>query len=246
MTELKLNTDQNVNEHASLSDLVAMRDGERVATAAHVERCEFCQARLEEVYSNAKSLQDTLLFEAELPVPAAVWSNLEQHLRDTTVADDHTPPDIATVQHNPTIGSYAHAKPSFWSSVNTAIYSLTAAVVFTGLVSLYTFQGQQDSRIETRALQASIQSLMDSSRGLENVLENVVAQNSTLTLSDQSAAERLQWRLMLVDQKIHESESSGDVSYEQIKALWASRIDALTELNQLYYTNQVAVNDGEF
>jgi len=112
--------------------------------------------------------------------------------------------------------------------------------MFTGLVSLYTFQGQQQARIETQALQASIQSLMDNSRGLESVLQQVADQDGTLASVDSATAERLQWRLMMVDQKIHESESSDTVSYEQIKELWADRIDALTALNTLYYTNQAA------
>lgn len=262
------------NEHASLRDLVSIRDGETPVVSKHVNDCVFCQARLEEVHSTAKSLQEALLFEAELPVPSAVWAKLEARLEtqlekrqlekwsgntssagvrnfgndvdDIAAADAFGGHQAHAGQHAGGLSAYSAAKPSFWTSVNTAIYSLTAAVMFTGLVSLYTFHGQEDSRIESRALQASIQSLMDNSRGLESVLQQVAAQNNAFTSSDQSVVERLQWRLMLVDQKIHESESSDDASYEQIKALWAARIDALTELNQLYYTNQVAVTSGEF
>lgn len=241
-------SNMSAGEHASISDLVAMRDGERPTAHAHVAQCVFCQTRLEEVYSSAKSLQDALIFEAELPVPANVWANLQEHLQ--AQPNSHNGVEGSSDDQVVSTGllqtQLAGQKPSFWTSVNSAIYSLAAAVMFTGMVSLYTFHGQQDSRVQSQALQASIQSLMDNSRGLESVLQQVAAQNSALTLSDQSAAERLQWRLMLVDQQIHESESSDDASYEQIKALWAARIDALTELNQLYYTNQVAVESGHF
>lgn len=236
--------------HASLDDLISIRDGEWRAVSAHISDCEFCQARLEEVYSAGEKLKDHLLFEAERPVPTTAWAAIQAQLEERG-SDTHVLPmgfaASEAINEQSTAGQIiAGSKTtSFWSSINTAIYSLAAAIVFTGSVSLYTFQGQQQARVEARELQASIQSLMDNSRGLESVLQEVAAQNSALSLSDQSAVERLQWRLMMVDQKIHESESSDDVSYEQIKALWADRIDALNELNRLYYTNQVSMNNGE-
>ncbi len=256
MSDSTHNTNVEPNEHALLEELVAIRDGDISAVAAHVDECVFCQARLEEVHCTARSLQEALLFEAELPVPSAVWTKLETQLENQSSVEfghvnteAYVPRDktfFGPQSHGDQLSGHLALKPSFWTSINSAIYSLAAAVMFTGAVSLYTFHGQQGSRVETQALQASIQSLMDNSRGLESVLQQVAARNSVLTLSDQSTVERLQWRLMLVDEKIHESESTDDISYEQIKALWAARIDALTELNQLYYTNQVASSSGEF
>lgn len=248
MTDSKTNTDVNADwQHASLAELVAIRDGEQPAVLAHVAECEFCQARLEEVHAAAHSLQQAMLFEAELPVPSNVWKQIEQRMathggsQAETASQDTIGLDTLGAQ----LAAQSANKTSIWSSVNTALYSLAAAVVFTGLVSLYTFQGQQQTRIETQALQASIQNLMDNSRGLESVLQKVATQNGALAAADSAAIERLQWRLMMVDQKINESESSEDITYEQIKELWADRIDALSELNQLYYTNQVAANEGE-
>lgn len=236
--------------HASLDDLISIRDGEWRAASAHISDCEFCQARLEEVHSAGEELRDHLLFEAERPVPKTAWAAIQAQIaeRDSNTLSQTMgfASSAPSIEHTSAQNVFAGGKAtSFWSSINTAIYSLAAAIVFTGSVSLYTFQGQQQARVEARELQASIQSLMDNSRGLESVLQEVAAQNSALSLSDQSAVERLQWRLMMVDQKIHESESSNDVSYEQIKALWADRIDALNELNKLYYTNQVSMNNGE-
>ncbi len=237
---------QKAIQHATLAQLVAMRDGEHLSTdvyvsvVAHVDGCEFCQARLEEVYSVGHQLQQGLLFEAELPVPEEAWIDIEHRLAERFVTAGVEP--AVAIEHL----AATSKRGSFWSSLNTAIYSLAAAVMFTGLVSLYNSSGQQQARLETQALQASIQSLMDNSRGLENVLQQVATQNGSLAAADLAAAERLQWRLMMVDQKIHESELSDDITYAQINALWADRIDALTELNKLYYTNQVAVNDGAF
>jgi len=185
-------------------------------------------------------------------VPSGVWSSLEDKLRSngiTEVESDADVPESLLSGPNVSINnasSISASKPKFWASINTAIYSLAAAVMFTGMVSFYTSQDQQQTRLETRALNASIQTLMDSSRGLENVLHEVIAQNRNLAISDQALADRLQWQLMLVDQEIHESERSDELSYEQVKALWNKRVNALTELNKLYYTNQVAVNDAQF
>ncbi len=243
MTEQNSDNQSAENVHASLTDLMSIRDGDRSTAFTHVQQCEFCQARLEEVHTAARNVHDSMLFEAELPVPTRVWANIEAQLRANGISE--LEPHGGAVNTELLLAQQTVKKQSMWSSINTAIYSLAAAVMFTGLVSLYTFQGQQQSLAETQALQASIQSLMDNSRGLESVLQQAANDDGALAVSDQSLVERLQWRLMLVDQKIHESESSDDISYEQIKALWAERIDALTQLNQLYYTNQVAVNDGE-
>ncbi|GAA6139268.1 hypothetical protein NBRC116583_30150 [Arenicella sp. 4NH20-0111] len=234
------NIEDTDNKHASIGDLISMRDGDASPHTQHIDECVFCQARLEEVYSAAKSIQDVLLFEAELPVPNAAWLKIESELRSKGIEDHASVPPVATHQAMTTTTNTA-----FWSSISTAIYSLTAAVVFTGAVSLYTFQGDQQARLETQALQASVQNLMDNSRGLESVLQQVATRTSPLTVSQQSMEERLQWRLMMVDQKIHESESSDDINYEQIKGLWADRVDALNELNKLYYNNQVAANNGQ-
>jgi len=234
------NIEDTDNKHASIGDLISMRDGDASLHTQHIDECVFCQARLEEVYSAAKSIQDVLLFEAELPVPNAAWLKIESELRAKGIEDHASVPPVGAHQAMTTTTNTA-----FWSSISTAIYSLTAAVVFTGAVSLYTFQGDQQARLETQALQASVQNLMDNSRGLESVLQQVATRTSPLTVSQQSMEERLQWRLMMVDQKIHESESSDDINYEQIKGLWADRVDALNELNKLYYNNQVAANNGQ-
>ncbi|MBX2848187.1 MAG: hypothetical protein KTR16_07705 [Acidiferrobacterales bacterium] len=233
--------------HASLSELIEIRDGEPNAYEAHVAGCSFCQARLEEVYTAAKTLQDTMLFAADLPVPDTAWLNIEKQLKDKLSSDAHAsssmvPRELMATQNK-------SPRPSFWSSINAAVYSLAAAIMFTGMVTLYTSQqSNQQARQDSLALQASIQSLMDNSRGLETVLQQVAVQNNAppLSFADQSTVDRLQWRLMAVDQKIHESESGDDVDYEQIKALWNERIDALNEMNKVYYGNQVATTNERF
>lgn len=237
------------SEHASIQELLAIRDGEHSTKLNHVDQCPFCQARLEEVYSAAANLQSSLLFEADLPVPDRVWAQLEQKLRDKGIVESHVPPlgFDAPKELNAQASIPVENSPSFWSSINAAIYSLAAAIVFTGLVSLYNSNGQGQAQLETGALQASLQSLMDSSRGLESVLQEVVVQNQSRPagLANQSEIDRLKWQLMLVDQKIHESELAESVSYEDVKALWGERVKTLTELNKLYYSNQLAKSNGE-
>ena len=243
--------------HASLEELLAIRDGEQIDKSSHVNTCTFCQARLEDVFSAASSLQATMLFDADLPVPSGVWNSLEDKLRAKGVTEIDSTAGVSESllsESNISINNASNlnasnlsaSKPKFWTSINTAIYSLAAAVMFTGMVNFYNSQDQQQTQLETRTLNASIQTLMDSSRGLENVLHEVIAQNRNLAISDQVLADRLQWQLMLVDQEIHESERSDELSYEQVRALWDKRVNALTELNKLYYTNQVAVYDAQF
>lgn len=236
------------SEHATLKELLAIRDGEYSTKLDHVSQCSFCQARLEEVYSAAANLQSSLMFEADLPVPERVWTQLERRLREKGVSEnDHQSPWSTAQPTNVVAAMSTKAKPSFWSSINAAIYSLAAAIMFTGMVSLYNSNNQNQSQFETQALQASIQNLMDSSRGLESVLQEVVTQNQSRSagLANQSEIDRLKWQLMLVDQKINESEQTDSVSYEDVKALWGERVETLTELNKLYYSNQVAKSSGE-
>ncbi len=245
MSNLEKHVSASEITHATLAELVSIRDGEKLAIRSHVEQCTFCQSRLEEVYSVAASLHDAMMFQAELPVPETAWAAIQSKLEEQRISADGSSLNANQhTEHAVSLDAHVISKPSIWSSVNTAIYSLAAAVMFTGMVSLYTSQGQQQVKIETQALQASIQGLMDSSRGLESVLQGVAAQNRTLAFADASEVERLKWRLMLVDQRIHESEESGDISYETVKSLWGERVDALTQLNKLYYTNQVAIEDG--
>ena len=66
-----------------------------------------------------------------------------------------------------------------------------------------------------------------------------------LSSAEQSAAERLYWRLSYVDQMIHENSASSETNPERVKTLWNERIEALTGLNQIYYQRKQEFDDSE-
>jgi hypothetical protein len=76
-------------------------------------------------------------------------------------------------------------------------------------------------------------------------LQNVSFQYELLSSSEQSAAERLYWRLSYVDQMIDEDSAKSENNPEHIKTLWNQRINALNGLNQIYYQRQQELDDSE-
>jgi len=85
---------------------------------------------------------------------------------------------------------------------------------------------------------------MLSSRGMERALQRVSLQSELLTVAERSDAERLYWRLANLDQMINDKGSENDDPV-RVEALWIERVDALNELNQLYYKRQQMLEDSE-
>lgn len=219
--------------HATLEQLLMIRDGEPCKAAQHVAQCAQCQAHV-----SALDVPSSYLFlEAEVPPPVEGWKKIQARIQSST---DQTskPQDSGSVL----------ASISKWHSLSSALYALSIAVVFTGVATLYSSQRQSDLASQNYlAMQNSIQALKDNSRGLEQVLQKVEArQSDLLTGKDQLAAERLYWQLMMVDQEIQESSRTQAMDNEQMRLLWEDRVNALTQLNQLYYANQSLISDTQF
>lgn len=248
----------NINMHATTEQLLEIKDGLSNSVAAHVQACQACQDELEQLrYLN------TQMFDAANQQPRPeLWNRIVASVKMTD--------DVQNMQEHRNLvsagaiteerglnGSAAHADVPVelllanstglnnTQSLSKAIYSLAASVLLTGFIGLYVFGQHSPSNQQAALLQANIQELMLNSRGMELALQNVAFQHELLSSSEQSAAERLYWRLTYVDQMIDEDSAKSESNPQRIKTLWNERIDALNGLNQIYYQRQQELDDSE-
>ena len=230
----------NRDNHASLEQLLELKDSVHNEAAEHAAACELCQRELESL----KALGQQIFVDADQTPDPQVWDRITQsvalrneHATEQEYERGSVPLDLLIADR---------AQANNVGTLSKAVYSLAASILVTGLIGLYLY-GQQNVSTSTQnqMLQASIQELMLNSRGMERILEKVALQNELLTTAEQSAAERLYWRLTYVDQMIHEDSANIQSDPARIKVLWNDRIDALTELNQIYYQRQQTLDDSE-
>ncbi|NND82011.1 MAG: hypothetical protein HKN50_06235 [Gammaproteobacteria bacterium] len=225
--------------HASIEQLLQIKDGETLAISAHVHECELCRSEL----AALGEVGQALFFAAEQPVPAGMWQRIERAAaaHEATALDHYV--DAGTAPDELVM---AAARQPRWSSLSAAIYTLALSVFVTGMVLFYGNNVQQNQSLQqTQLLQASMTELMLNSRGLEQVLQRASLQNELLSDSERNMVERLHWRLQYVDQMIQENNAPEQGDQERIKTLWNERIDTLNELNQLYYSAQYEPVESE-
>lgn len=215
--------------HADVNQLLAIINGEQSSKREHVAECEQCQRALAELQS-FESEVGLQMFEAANHAPSDdVWSRIQSSLEQQQAAMP-----LASNVH--TFG-----KPP-QQSLTRAVYALAASIAFVGVVSVFMFSQQQNTQRQAQVIQASLNELMLNSRGLEHVLQKVADQNQSLSVANQKAADRLYWRLTYVDQLINQAAPENP---ERIEVLWNDRIDALNELNQIYYQRDSTLNTPE-
>jgi len=236
----------NRDNHASLEQLLEIKDGVHNAAAEHVAACKLCQNEIEGLRTLAKQM-----FEEANKVPdARVWDRISHSVALSKEQADELDYQRGSVPLAILMADRAQASNisnlNNVSNLSKAVYSLAASILITGFIGLFLY-GQQNVNTSTQneLLYASIQELMLNSRGMERTLEKVAMQNELLTSSEQSAAERLYWRLNYVDQMIDENSNDGQGDPARIKMLWNDRIQALTQLNQIYYQRQQTFDDSE-
>jgi hypothetical protein len=219
--------------HATIEQLLDIKDGLDSPLSSHVERCEHCQSELKQLSALSQSMFDS----ANMSPPQRVWERI-QRSAELQEDDIHIEPQLLAT-------NTSHGRFN-WGSLNTAIYTLSLSILVTGLVGFYSFNNQQGVAFQqTEQLQASIEQLMLNSRGLESVLQRVNDTDSGLTSAERDVADRLYWRLMYVDQLIHESNGENNQDPQKMQVLWGDRVNALTELNQLFYGGPTNVGDPE-
>lgn len=248
----------NINIHATTEQLLEIKDGLSNSVAAHVKECQFCQNELEEL----RCLNSQMFDAANQQPRPELWRRIVASLKMTSdvqnVQEGGNKVALRAIAEERSLSSSAeHADVPIelliasssqlnnTQSLSKAIYSLAASVLVTGFIGLYVFGQQSPSNQQAALLQANIQELMLNSRGMELALQNVSLQSELLSSSEQSAAERLYWRLTYVDQMIHEDSADNESNPERIKTLWNERIDALTGLNQIYNQRQQELDDSE-
>lgn len=219
--------------HANIDELLDISAGEQSPKAKHVAECEQCRNTLEELQS-FESRVGLEMFDAADKVPSDdVWDRIQNHL--------YLPPEhITLAAGNASNVQTLVAAPN--NSLTKAIYALAASIAFVGVVSVFMFSQQQSNQLQAQMMQSSINELMLNSRGLEHVLQKVANQNEALSVANQTAADRLYWRLTYVDQLI---DKASPENVERMEVLWNDRIDALNELNQLYYQRGTTLNTPE-
>lgn len=251
----------NENMHATTEQLLEIKDGLTNSVSAHVEGCRHCQDELQQLLC----LNNQLFDAADQQPRPELWSRIvaSVEMNDDpdssndgqegssaiavgTIAQERSLSGSAEHTNVPTELLLANSSSlNNTQSLSKAIYSLAASVLLTGFIGLYIFGQQGSSNQQAALLQANIQELMLNSRGMELALQNVSLQSGVLSRSEQSAAERLYWRLTYVDQMIHEDNADAESNPERIKTLWNERIDALTGLNQIYNQRQQELDDSE-
>ena len=217
--------------HATIEQLNELRDGLSNEMATHVQSCTQCQAEMAYLDKMAKEI-----FAAADQAPSDdAWQRIlaASDLPTAKIMPLNTPMPPATANPN--------------SSLTRAIYTLAASIAFVGLISV--FMLNQQSTQQQRAshqMQASINQLMLNSRGLETVLQQVVAQNDVLSEDDRAAAERLYWKLTYVDQELQATNSDSQHDAERLQILWSDRVEVLNELNRLFYQRKDNVVNARY
>jgi len=222
--------------HASIQQLLDIKDGIESSMTEHVETCEQCQSEL--AYLDKMGRQ---LFEAHDDVPSAdAWSRILE-------ASDLQPSSVELAANVHSIAAAPASAVKQNNALTRAIYTLAASVVFVGLVTVFMVSQQSNStRLQADQMQASINQLMSNSQGLENVLQQVMVKNDRLNAQDRESAERLYWKLTYVDQELHEANPDEPENAERIKILWSDRVEVLNELNRLFYQRKDALANAEY
>jgi len=223
--------------HASIDQLLEIKDGEPCSMRDHVSECEVCQKALAELHS-FESMVGSAMIDAADKIPSDdAWNRIQQTLDLESELDRLDSSNVVSMP------MYAAGSPAGGNnSLTKAVYSLAASIAFVGLIGVFMFSAQQNDNQQTLAMQTSINELMLNSRGLEHVLQQVAQQNQALSVANQQAADRLYWRLGKVDQLINQVSPENE---ERMEVLWSNRIDALNQLNQIYYQHEGTLDAPE-
>ena len=217
--------------HATIEQLNELRDGLSNEMAAHVRSCTQCQAEMAYLDKLAGDMFDA--------VDQAPSDDAWQRILEAS--------DLPTAQIMPLQPQMQQPISNPNSSLTRAIYTLAASIAFVGLISVFMLnqQNTQQQRASNQ-MQASINQLMLNSRGLETVLQQVVAQNDVLSDDDRAAAERLYWKLTYVDQELQATNSDSQQDAERLQILWSDRVEVLNELNRLFYQRKDNVVNARY
>lgn len=225
--------------HANIEDLLAINDGDHNSvsqeTREHVQACADCQRQLQSLAATLKNVEPAMFEEFDHEPSAEVWARVQNSINSKTSSAEN---QLANTAH---ISNVLPMRSGNVQSLTRAVYALAASIAFVGLVSVFMLSGNSQNQ-QALLLQASVDQLMTNSRGLEQSLQQVVKQNEVLSVANQRAADRLYWRLTYVDQLIQDASPANS---EQLQVLWNDRVEALNELNKLYFERDIGLSRSE-
>ena len=238
--------------HATIEQLLEIRDGLQNDASFHLQGCAHCKAELGELALLQLQLKQQMVEPGNCQPSSGLWQRISHSASAQRLAGKQGLTEENSGARSSTQSSSAREVPvellvassQRQNSLSRAIYALAASILVTGFIGLYMFGQQGPGQQQDQFMQASIQDLMLDSRGMERALQKVALQKELLTVAERSVADRLYWRLAYVDQMIHDNDADGNDPV-RIEALWNERVDALTELNQLYYQRQQALDESE-
>ncbi len=205
--------------HASLEQLITLRDGEPVDAdvRTHVQACARCRSDLE-------SLADMQARISALPVfsaPEEAWSGIEQRMQKTFEA--------RSARHRGLAG-----------------LALAAAASVIIAMGVWTLQKTHHPQVESLAMSGapatSVPQLVSQSRSLENTVLSLNASADHVVISAGTAATvaALEDRIALVDYQINTA-SVRQGGGPELEQLWQQRVDLLQSLAAVRYA-QLASN----
>lgn len=229
--------------HATIEQLLEIKDGQQNAASLHVRSCECCQLELQAL----NEINEQLFTVADQQPAPELWQRIQQSVESTGLVNELDPNDTTTHVPLELLAAQAAKQGSAAQhrSLSYAIYTLAASILVTGFIGLYMFSNNLNNRTQNELLQANIQQLMINSRGMEQALQKVSLQSESLTASQRSKADRLYWQLAYLDQMINDTSVDSQPNVERTEVLWNNRIQALRELNQLYYQRQQTLDESE-
>ena len=240
---MKHDNDNKHTVHATIDELLSFKSDDSEshlseAKAKHIETCVDCKNELSSLSQVGRILFDHV---DEQPRDE-VWQKLQLALYGEKVSS-HAYPETQAKQIDVPQSPWVHSLRAVGhQSLSKAIYALAASVAFVGVVAVFMFSQHLSNSRQTQLMQASINELMKNSRSLEQSLQTVVSQNRALSDANQRVAERLYWKLSYVDQLIHEVMPEDS---ERIMSLWNDRVEALNELQQIYFEHNNVRNTSE-
>lgn len=205
--------------HASLEQLIALRDGEPLdaAVRSHVQACARCRAQIDNLAGMRARISALPVFN----VPEQSWSVILQRMQKT-------------------------GKPGIRLRRRLTGLALAAAASVIIAIGIWTLQKprhpQAESLTTSIMLAARVPQLVSQSRSLENTVLSLNASADHLVISAGTAATvaALEDRIALVDYQINSASARRGESPE-LAQLWQQRVDLLQSLAAVRYA-QLASN----
>ena len=213
--------------HATVKDLISVRDGEPVGAdiAEHVDGCEECSAALAELSEVRRELRRLPDYEP----PSHSWAAIEQQLRSPALARRRSLGWRATGLR---AGATAAAV-----GLGALVFVLLIGAIMRGSSPDTGSSESHQGRKTAQALEP-VGALVARSQELEAVL-NGLPRPRVERAATSAAIDELQARIEVLDLQLSNADESG-LSGPQAQQLWSQRVQLLHSLVSVRYAEQAA------